>query len=106
MCLPEILEQCGFGDMKGPPFEPEPPARPPEVGFYDLVIGEFANRTDTVPATFRREALDIRHRLPDRRVDGAIAAAPNRSVRGCKAPERCVFAPGVTLTMVGLKIKN
>ena len=66
--------------------EPEPPARPPEGGFYDLVIGEFANRTDTVPATFRREALDIRRRLPDRRVGGTISVGAKPVCTGLQSP--------------------
>lgn len=35
-----------------------------------LMIGELVNRTETVPVTFRREALNIRHRLPDRSGQG------------------------------------
>ena len=41
---------------------------PPRTSPLILVIGELENRVVTVPATFSSENLDMRHRLPDRKV--------------------------------------
>ena len=51
----------------------------PANGPSDLVIGELVTVLDG-PMAFRREALDIRHGLPDHRIKecGAVTAGTNR----------------------------
>ena len=57
--------------------------------------------------TFRREALDIRHRLPDLRGQGWLLRSHQTAhIRGYYGPERCVFALGNTLALIAMEIKK